>query len=115
MPSPDGRPRVWAFEGGDGAVPVEVRPTIAVDEALTIHRPVRNGAGIGVVSAYLCEPDIARGRLVRLLDGWSLPPVPVWLVLPSRRELAPAVRALADFLREVAPRCPWGPTPRPWA
>lgn len=107
MPTPDGRPRTWAFSGEGATVEVEVRPVVAVDEALALYGFVRHGAGIGVVSAYLCEPDVAEGRLAHVLPGWSLPLLPVSLVFPSRRELAPAVRAFADYLKEVGPLCPW--------
>jgi DNA-binding transcriptional LysR family regulator len=107
MPALDGRQRQWRFERGAETRLVGVRPTVAVDEVLTIHRLVRNGAGIGIVSRYLSEPDIGEGRLIRLLPEWSLPPVPVALVFPSRRELAPSVRAFANFLGEIEPFTPW--------
>ena len=44
------------------------------------------------------------GRLTQLFPEWSLPSVPVSLVYPSRRELAPAVRAFANFMRDSAVR-----------
>jgi hypothetical protein len=44
------------------------------------------------------------GRLMQLFPDWTLPSVPISLVYPSRRELAPAVRAFADFMRESAAR-----------
>ena len=93
-----------------------------VAEALTIFRLVQNGAGVAIVSAYLCGPDIAAGPLVRLLPGWTCPPLPVSLVFPTRRELRPAVRAFADFLREASlngqkwrhdPLSAGSPTPEP--
>jgi LysR family transcriptional regulator, regulator for bpeEF and oprC len=73
-----------------------------VDEALTIYRLVSNGAGIGMISAYLCAADLEAGRLVGLFPEWVCPPLPVNLVYTSRREIAPAVRAFADFLKESA-------------
>jgi DNA-binding transcriptional LysR family regulator len=55
------------------------------------------------VSSYLCGPLIREGRLVRVLPEWSLPPLEVSLVFPSRRELAPTVRAFIDFMKECSP------------
>jgi len=81
---------------------LEVKPRVCVDEALTIYRLVLNGAGIGIVSGYLCAPEIDAGRLVRLLPEWSSPPVEVSIVFPSRRELAPAVRVFVDYMKEVS-------------
>jgi LysR family transcriptional regulator for bpeEF and oprC len=104
MPGPDGRAFPWLFRNGEGAIRTDPQPRILLDEALTIHRLIRNGVGIGVVSAYLCGPDIMTGRLTRLFPDWSLPSLPVSLVYPSRRELAPAVRAFADFMMEPGAR-----------
>lgn len=108
MPTPDGRPRSWEFCRASETVRVEPNPRVQVDEALTIYRLVLNGAGIGIVSGYLGSPAIASGKLVRLLPDWSLPPLAISLVFPSRRELAPAVRAFAEFLKEGGlPDAPW--------
>jgi len=109
MPTIDGRARAWMFRSDEGEVTVPLQARLTVNEVLTIHRLVRGGAGIGVVSSYLCEQDIAEGRLIRLLPSWSVAPVPVSLLFPSRRELAPVVRAFADFLDEIAPQTPWAP------
>lgn len=107
MPASGGRAIPWLFRKGEETVRIEPRPRVMVDEALTIHRLVRNGAGIGIVSAYLCGPDILAGRLVQLFADWTCPPVPVSLVYPSRRELAPAVRVFAEFLKEAGAKAAW--------
>ena len=107
MPTPDHRPRRWHFDGPEGMVTLELRPTTRVDEILTLHRLVQGGAGIAGLSRYLCEEDLESGRLVRLLPEWSLPPVTLSLLFPSRRELAPAVRACGEFRRESEPLAPW--------
>lgn len=73
---------------------------ISVNDALTIHKLVLNGAGIGVISGYLCAPDLAAGRLVRLFSDWRLPSVEAHAVFPNQRELSPTVRAFVDFMRE---------------
>lgn len=106
-PTPDGRSRHWVFRIGKEEQAVAIEPKVIVDEVLTIHRMVRGGAGIGVVSSYLCEEDLAEGRLIHVLPEWSVPSVPLWLLFPSRRELAPSVRAFADFLAEIGPKTPW--------
>ena len=56
-----------------------------------------------MASSYLCGPLIQDGRLIRVLPEWSLPPLEVSLVFPSRRELAPTVRAFIDFMKECGP------------
>lgn len=102
MPAPDGRNRSWSFTKGSRTAKVDPHIRVCVNEALTIHRLVLRGAGVGIVSGYLCAPDIAAGRLVRLLPDWTPPPVDVSLVFPSRREIAPSVRAFADFMKAAS-------------
>lgn len=102
MPGRDGRARIWTMTHGDEKVEVLLTPKISINDALTIHNLVRNDAGIGIISAYLCGPDFDAGRLVRVLPEWSMPPVDVSLVYPSRRELSATVRTFVDFLREMA-------------
>ncbi|MHB0670784.1 LysR family transcriptional regulator [Roseomonas mucosa] len=101
MPGRDGRARTWTMTRGNEKAEVPLTPKISINDALTIHNLVRKDAGIGVISAYLCGPDFKAGRLVRILPEWSMPPVDVSIVYPSRRELSPTVRAFVDFLREM--------------
>ena len=102
MPGPDGRARSWSFSRGEEVFKLQSKPRVCVNEALTIHRLVINGAGIGLLSGYICAPEIEAGRLMRLLPEWSPSPVEVSIVFPSRRELAPTVRAFADYMKEVS-------------
>jgi LysR family transcriptional regulator, regulator for bpeEF and oprC len=102
MPGPDGRARPWTFSRGGETVRIETQPRLSVNEALTIHRLVSNGAGLGILSGYICAPQIMTGRLVHLFPDWSSPAVEVSLVFPSRRELSPVVRAFVDYMKEVS-------------
>ena len=112
MPRGDGRPRHWRFMRDGVVEEVELRPRVVVNEAITIHRLVTNGVGLGVISGFLCAPDLTAGRLVRLFPDWESPPVDVTVVFPSRRELAPAVRAFVEFMKEVTGRnAPWQRNP----
>lgn len=103
MPAPNGLPRPWSFSRhGERPVALQIEPRLSVNDPVTIHRLVANGAGIGCISAYLCGPDIKGGRLVRLLPEWTVPPVDVSLVFPSQRELSPAVRAFVSYMKAAS-------------
>lgn len=102
MPAPSGRPRRWTFRRDGATAAVEVHPRLEVNDALTIHRAIVNGGGVGVCSGYLCGSDLAAGRLVRLFPEWTLDPLEVSLVFPSRRDLSPAVRAFVDFMKTAS-------------
>lgn len=103
MPGVDGRPRSWTFVNARGeTVRIDAQPRVSVNDPLTIHRLVVNGAGLGCLSGYLCAPDFEAGRLVRLLPEWTMGSVDVSVMFPSARELSPAVRAFVDFLRHAS-------------
>jgi DNA-binding transcriptional LysR family regulator len=102
MPGADGRPRRWTFKQGGEPRAIETHPRIRVNDPLTIHRMVVNGAGVGVISGYLCAPEIAAKRLVRLFPEWKLDSVDVSIVYPSRRDLSPVVRAFVEFMKEAS-------------
>ncbi len=102
MPGADGRPRPWVFTRDEEQSRVALHPRVTVNEALTVHRLVLSGAGLGIISGYLCAPGIANGTLVPLLPDWSAPSLEVSLVFPSRRELSPAVKAFTEFMKEIS-------------
>jgi len=55
------------------------------------------GSGIAVLSHALARDAVNAGRLVQVLPGWTLPPLPVHAVMSSRLQPA-SVRAFVDFL-----------------
>jgi LysR family transcriptional regulator for bpeEF and oprC len=109
MAAPDGRARIWTFsQPGKKTRHFETAPRIVINDPLTIYRLVANGAGIACVSRYLCEADLAAGRMTHLLSDWHVPAIDVSVVFPSHRELSPVVRAFVDFMRDASvPGIPW--------
>ncbi len=94
-------PRSWTFVRGEETARVEPRSRVSVSDALTIHRLVVSGGGLGIISSYVCAPDIEAGLLVRLLPEWSPPPIEVNIVFPTRKEMSPNVHAFVDFMKAV--------------
>lgn len=94
IPGTDGRARVWRFMQGVETRVVATQPRVSVNEALTIHRVILKGAGIGIVSCYVCALDIRAGRLVHLLPQWAVPNLEVNCSSPAganwRRPCAPS-------------------------
>lgn len=101
LPGTGGRPRSWRLSSDIDTQSMEPTVRVEVNDALTICALVGRGAGIGTLSAYLCGEDILAGRIERVLPDWSLPPLPVSVVFPSRREMSPVVRAFVDYMRET--------------
>ncbi|WP_137893623.1 LysR family transcriptional regulator [Ramlibacter sp. 2FC] len=96
----DGRAN-WRLRGPEGAEHLlSHRPRYVADDLLTLKFSVLSGVGICVLPDYLCEHELADGRLVEVLPGWAPTPGLVHAVYASRRGLVPAVRHFLDYLGE---------------
>ena len=92
----------WPFTKDGESLDVAVDGTLAVnDSGLTVAAALA-GAGLACTLEAQAAPLVASGRLVRVLEDWC-PPFPgFFLYYPSRRQMAPALRALIDFLKTRA-------------
>lgn len=99
----DGTLYRWEFERDGRAVTALPLPRFVVDDGGTLADMARAGLGVACLLDGHVEADLATGRLERVLDDWS-PPFPGFhLHHPSRRQMRPALRALADHLRYRGP------------
>ncbi|MGK3995849.1 LysR family transcriptional regulator [Sorangium sp. So ce1024] len=97
---PRGR-AAWTLQGPAGDETVEVQGSLTVDELSFARRAVLAGVGVGLLPAFLCARDVARGRLVRVLPSHLASGAPLHLVYPSARYLPHRVAALRDLLVEA--------------
>jgi DNA-binding transcriptional LysR family regulator len=87
----------WPFRKGRETQTVRMDGRIEVDRADVAISLAREGKGLTRVLSYQVVPELRDGSLVRILKKHELPPLPVQLVYPSARLLAPKVRAFLDF------------------
>lgn len=88
---------LWEFEGADGSTSVAVQGRFRSDSIEGICEAVRAGLGISQAPTWMFNEDLAAGRVRAILKEWQPPRVPIHAVYPSRRHLAPRVRAVIDF------------------
>jgi len=84
-----------------GKVRIRVSGRVRANSVELVHGAAVAGFGIALFP-MLDSPikDLASGRLRVVLPEVGLPPQTLWLVYPSRRHLAPKVRAFVDFAKE---------------
>ena len=94
----------WSLDNGEGlTATVPFTPQLCSDDMNTLMQAAQDGLGIVALPAYCCRDEVKSGRLVRVLPGWVADTAEISLLMPSRKGLAPAVRALSEFLvRELA-------------
>ncbi len=93
----------WTLRGAKGDVRVSVSGRIAVNGFQTAVDACVRGLGIGLFPRHFIEPMLAQGKLVEILKDAAPAPSGLFIVYPSRRLVAPAVRALIEFIKEEMP------------
>ncbi|MBB5457201.1 LysR family transcriptional regulator [Paraburkholderia sp. Cpub6] len=88
------------FNGPDGEVRVRPTNAIAANNAEMLRQFALLGMGVAILPSYLIGSDLTAGRLVRLLDAYSLPPIEITIAYPSRLHLPAKVRTFIDHLVE---------------
>ncbi len=97
----------WRLESGRKAAEVEVSGPVISNDLSVIDDAAVAGHGIAMVAPFRCAAHLAQGNLQRVLPKWSAAEVPLHAVYPSRRHLAPQVRAFVDLLRDRLSSEPW--------
>jgi len=85
----------WTFAGKHGRV--AVHPVLRTNQFDVARDAVLDGLGYGQFLCYQVEALIAARKLVRVLDSFEPPAVPIHVVYPHTRFLSPNVRAFVDF------------------
>jgi len=85
------------------AVQTRIKTAMTVSHWRPMYDLILSGGGIGVLQHPACAKALARGRLVELLDGYRVPPLPLNALIPPLRPLPLRVRAVLDLLRRDIP------------
>lgn len=93
--------RQWRFAGKQGTESVALSPRFEVNDAVAAITAAEAGDGITIALSYMVAERIRAGRLATVLEEFAPGEIPVQLVHPHTRLIAPSVRAFGDFM---APR-----------
>jgi len=88
----------WALVGPTGPERVEVQGPIGGDDFTFVREAALSGAGIALLPTLLCEQDVARGRLVRVLPAYRTAAAPLHVVWPGARQIPQRVQLVRDWL-----------------
>jgi DNA-binding transcriptional LysR family regulator len=91
------RAGVWTFVRSGRSGSVRVAGRLRVDDVETRLRAVLGGRGIGEFLSYQVADDLAAGRLVRLLQSFEQPAIPVHLLTKGRVNRAPKIESFLAF------------------
>ncbi|WP_445220218.1 LysR family transcriptional regulator [Bradyrhizobium sp. Pa8] len=95
-------PYNWEFFKDGAWFEVEVDgPLILSEQTMTIDAAVQ-GMGIAFWIEQELKPLIEQGKLVPLLEDYSVPFPGFYVCYPQQRQMAPALRAFIDFVKANA-------------
>jgi DNA-binding transcriptional LysR family regulator len=102
----------WFFEGPEGQESVRTRSAFRCNNGDTCRMITLAGGGISLQPSFMVADDLTRGDLVEVLPGYSSVELGIYAVYPSRKHVAPKVRALISYLSERLASPSWE-RPRP--
>lgn len=74
---------------------------LAVNESNAYLTALIAGRGVGQITTFQANQHIDQGQLVRVLEDWSHPLLPIYVVYPPNRHLSAKVRAFVDWTAEL--------------
>ncbi|CAG2157541.1 HTH-type transcriptional regulator DmlR [Cupriavidus yeoncheonensis] len=92
----------WRLQGPRGSQEVSVNSRFAVNDMRVLAQACIAGLGIALLPQLMVQPDMAQGKLVRVLPTYrrASADLGLQLVYTSRPPVPPAVAAVAEFLSE---------------
>lgn len=102
-PAPHTAPYRWEFGAEGREFDVAVDPCITTNDMGLMIRTAIAGGGITFGMEESFRPFLDSGQLVPLLQAYCPPFAGFFLYYPSRRNLAPKLRALVDHVRRARP------------
>ncbi|GAB3452757.1 HTH-type transcriptional regulator PtxR [Massilia terrae] len=94
-------PLTWTFSSNEGEErTVHLKARMKADSASSLRALVLHGAGLTVLDQFSSAPELAAGRLVRLLPDWQAATGGLYAVFPPGRHVAPKARAFVRFYQE---------------
>jgi DNA-binding transcriptional LysR family regulator len=79
---------------------VRMRTSFAADNLVVVRDAALAGLGVARLPLAICADDIAQGRLCVLAPGWAPPPMVIYVLYPSRRQLSLAGQSFVQMLQQ---------------
>lgn len=96
-----GRDLDWEYEEDGEPRTVPMRSSVSVNSGQAYLASCLAGLGLVQVPRENIETLLERGELVEVLRDWKAPPMPVSVLFPHSRHLAPRVRIFIDWVAEL--------------
>lgn len=91
---------VWPFVRDGVEELVTIKGRMRSNAAEAVREGVFAGLGLAVASEWMFRPELESGQVRRVLADWTLPPVGLWVIFPSGRNVSMKARAFVTFIEQ---------------
>ena len=57
--------------------------------------------GLAIATEWMSQPEIESGAVTPVLNDWDLPPVELWAVSPTGRQVSAYAGAFVEFVQQT--------------
>lgn len=88
----------WELSRGEMVQKVRVGGPFSANNLLAVQRMALNHFGVALLPSYICQEDIEKRKLIRVLEGWASSKSTVHLVHTPLKFMPKSTRAVWDHL-----------------
>jgi DNA-binding transcriptional LysR family regulator len=92
--------KLWTFRKATAEVSVVLQGRLKVTAAEGVREAVNCDMALGVSSEWNFSPELRSGKVVAILDDWTLPPTNLSAVYPAGRLASTKARAFVSFVEQ---------------
>jgi DNA-binding transcriptional LysR family regulator len=90
----------WSFRRGTSETSVTIDGRIRVSAAEGVREGVFAGLGLAIASEWMFAPELKSRAVKSVLDHWLLPPLDLWAVFPTGRQVSAKARVFATYIEK---------------
>ncbi|WP_212525793.1 LysR family transcriptional regulator [Actibacterium sp. MT2.3-13A] len=91
----------WTLIGPGGTEELPLEPRLRLGSSLFLRDMLAAGMGVGALPDFIADPEVAAGRLERVLPEHELPPRQIFAVTASRLGTDAKTAAFLDHLQDA--------------
>lgn len=91
----------WVFNKGTAHASVHVRRRLAVSAMEGVRAAVIAGLGIAMGSRWIFAPELASGKVVPIMNDWTLGGTAAWAVFPPGGRQSAKTRAFVEHIMKT--------------
>jgi DNA-binding transcriptional LysR family regulator len=91
----------WRFQRGTSETSVRIQRRLTVSAAEGLRSAVLAGQGFAISARWMFAPELDSGEVVSILKDWTLPPINLWVILPSGRLTSRKARTFVKWFENV--------------